>query len=31
MSAEELRSEMGDDEYFEMVEARQNEREWADR
>jgi hypothetical protein len=31
MSAEELRNEMGDDEYFEMVEARQNMSEWMDR
>jgi len=31
MSTEELRFEMGDEEYFERLEARQNERELADR
>jgi hypothetical protein len=31
MSREELRSEMGDEEYLQMLEAQQNEREWADR
>jgi hypothetical protein len=31
MSSEELRFEMGDEEYFEMLEARQNEKELMDR
>ncbi len=31
MSAEELRAEMGDDEYFETLEAREVERELMDR
>lgn len=31
MSQDELRAEMGDEEYFKMMEARQNGREWMDR
>jgi len=31
MESARIRWEMGDDEYFEMVEAKQNEREWMDR
>jgi len=31
MSQEQLRAEIGDEEYFEQLEASQNEREWMDR
>jgi hypothetical protein len=31
MSQTELRAEMGDEEYFQNLEAKQNEREWMDR
>jgi hypothetical protein len=31
MQSEYLRFEMGDEEYFERLEAKQNEREWMDR
>jgi hypothetical protein len=31
MRTTELRQEMGDEEYFELLEARLNEREWMDR
>jgi hypothetical protein len=31
MSQEQLRAEMGDEEYFQALEAKQNEREWMDR
>jgi hypothetical protein len=31
MSPEELRSEMGDEEYFQALEAQEKEREWMDR
>jgi len=31
MQQEELRAEMGDEEYFEQLEVRQNRREWMDR
>lgn len=31
MNANELRQELGDEEYFERLEADENEREWMDR
>jgi hypothetical protein len=31
MTSQELRAEMGDEEYFQALEAKQNEKEWADR
>jgi len=31
MTSDELRAEMGDEEYFQSLEAEQNERELADR
>jgi len=31
MTAQELREEMGDEEYFQRLEAHENEREWMDR
>jgi hypothetical protein len=31
MSREELRSEMGDEEYFQALDAQRNEKEWMDR
>jgi hypothetical protein len=31
MQPDEFHAEMGDDEYFQMVEARQNQREGMDR
>jgi hypothetical protein len=31
MSQDELRQELGDEAYFECLEADQNEREWMDR
>jgi hypothetical protein len=31
MSQEELRQELGDEEYFERLEAEENRREWMDR
>jgi len=31
MTSQDLRAEMGDEEYFEQLEARKNEKEWMDR
>jgi hypothetical protein len=31
MQQDELCAEMGDDEYFELLDTRRNEREWMDR
>ncbi len=31
MTDQELREDMGDEEYFERLEAEENEREWMDR
>jgi hypothetical protein len=31
MNQDKLRAEMGEEEYFELLKARQKEREWMDR